>query len=395
MEAGRKQLFPEDERSPNRPVVAYVVSFTFWTASAFFYAVSMYAWRRMVGDTRETFLQILRLPILNFMIAAVTTPLFYYFAKRFPFEKHNWVRRIPLHIFAGLAFTAMHMGIRIFLPPHVKNSVTGALMDPSWELFWRMFTYAIYEDALGTYLPIVVLAHLVIFYNRVKSREVRTAQLETKLARTQLDMLKLQLQPHFLFNTLNAISALMYRDPKAAEEMLAGLSDLLRLTLDNAAVQEVALKSELEFTSRYLEIEQVRFADRLKVKFNIDPETLDALVPNMVLQPLVENAVRHGIAPRDRSGTVEVASKREGDRLYLTVSDDGPGLPPDFNWRNGNGSGPSKKQGLGLGNTQARLQQLYGHEQDFQLSNISGGGLAVNISVPYRAAETSQEGNCL
>jgi signal transduction histidine kinase len=384
IEARLKQLFADNDRSPNRPALAYLISFTFWIASAFFYAVSMYGWRRTIGDTHETFWQLLRLPLLNFLIAAVTSPLFYYFAKRFSFEKHNWLRRIPLHIGAAMAFTAVHIGIRIFLPPHVKNPVTGAFLDPSWELFWRMFVYALYEEALGTYVPIVGLAHLVLLHDRAKAREVRTAQLETRLARAQLDMLKMQLQPHFLFNTLNAISALMHRDTRAAEEMLTGLSDLLRLTLDNAAVQEVSLKSELEFTGRYLEIEQVRFADRLKVKFHIDPDTLDALVPNMVLQPLVENAVRHGVAPRDRSGTVEVMSRRDGDRLHLMVRDDGPGLPLEFNWGNGNGSSTSKKQGLGLGNTRARLQQLYGGEQNLQLDRAAGGGLAVNITLPYR-----------
>ncbi len=388
METRPKELFLENDRSPNRPVIAYLISFAFWTASALCYAISIYGWRRAMGDTRETFWQVLHLPLLNFVIVAAITPLFYYFAKRFPFEKQNWSRRLPLHIAGGLAFAATHMALRTlaaFIYP-IKNMSTGVVYEPSLELFWRMFVFAIYEDALSTYLPIVVFAHLMIFHQRAKSRELRAAQLEGMLTRAQLDMLKMQLQPHFLFNTLNAISTLMHRDTKTAEEMLAGLSDLLRLTLDNAAVQEVALKSELEFTGRYLELEQVRFADRLKVKFQIDPETLDALVPNMVLQPLVENAVRHGIASRDRSGMIEVASRREGDHLHLTVRDDGPGLPPGFNWQNGNGNSTSKKQGLGLGNTRARLQQLYGNQHSLQLNNAAGGGLAVDITLPYRAA---------
>jgi two-component system LytT family sensor kinase len=348
----------------------------------------MYAVGRISGEGQKDFWQMMQAPLLNFTIAAAISPIFYYFAKRFPFEKANWARRIPVHIAGGLAFTAIKMAFRILAVPLVpiKNTMTGAIYEPTRDVLERMFLWAIYQDGLGTYMPIVVVAHLVIFQQRAKARELRTAQLETRLAHAQLDMLKMQLHPHFLFNTLNAISALMHRDTKAAEEMLAGLSDLLRLTLDNAAVQEVTLKSELEFTGRYLEIEQVRFADRLKVHFDIDPETLDALVPNMVLQPLVENAVRHGIATRDRSGTVEVISRREGDRLQLSVVDDGPGLPPGFSWQNGNGNGMSKKQGLGLGNTRARLQQLYGSEQDLQLENVAGGGLRVNVSLPYRAA---------
>jgi two-component system, LytTR family, sensor kinase len=382
----------ENDRGINRPLLAYVVSFAFWTTSAFLYAISMYGWRLSTGNTQETFGQILILPLLNFLIVAAISPLFYYFAKRFPLDKPNWVRRIPLHIAAGVAFTAAHMAFRTlaaFAFP-IKNMSSGVAYEPSLALFKRMFLFGLYEDGLGTYLPIIVLAHLVIFQHRAKTRELRAAQLETRLARAQLDMLKMQLQPHFLFNTLNAISTLMHRDTKTAEEMLAGLSDLLRLALDNAAVQEVALKSELEFTGRYLELEQVRFADRLKVKFQIDPETLDAMVPNMVLQPLVENAVRHGIASRDRAGMIEVASRREGDELHLTVRDDGPGLPTGFNWQNGNGSSTSKKQGLGLGNTRARLQQLYGSGHSLQLSNAVGGGLMVNITLPYRAAALAE-----
>lgn len=386
METRVQKYFSENEQSPNRPGLAYIVSICFFFSSALFYGLSMYTWRHSVGTSKEPFFgPVLYIALLNSGIAALTSPIFYYFAKRFPFDKSNWPRRIPLHLAAGLAFTATHIGLRILLWP-VKNQMTGAIFERSWDLFGRLFVYAIYEDAIGTYLPILGLAHLMIFHHRAKTRELRAAQLETKLAQAQLDMLKMQLQPHFLFNTLNAISALMHRDLKTAEEMLAGLSDLLRLALDNAAVQEVALKSELEFTGRYLELEQVRFADRLKVKFQIDPETLDALVPNMVLQPLVENAVRHGIASRDRAGMIEVASRREGDELHLTVRDDGPGLPPGFNAGNGNGSGTSKKQGLGLGNTRARLQQLYGSEQSLQLNNAAGGGLIVNIRLPYHAA---------
>jgi two-component system LytT family sensor kinase len=388
METRLSHLFSENDPSPNRPLLAYAVSFSYWVASALFLATSSYIVGRITGEGRRDFWDALQLPLLNFTIAAAISPIFYYYAKRFPFEKGNWARRIPLHIAGGLAFTAIHMAIRVlaayFVP--IKNQMTGVVYAPSWDLFERMFLWGIYQDALGTYMPIVVVAHLVMLHHRAKARELRTAHLETRLAHSQLDMLKMQLHPHFLFNTLNAISALMHRDTKAAEEMLAGLSDLLRLTLDNAAVQEVTLKSELEFTGRYLEIEQVRFADRLKVHFDIDPETLDALVPNMVLQPLVENAVRHGIAPRDRSGTVEVIARREGDRLHLSVLDDGPGLPPGFNWQNGNGNGTSKKQGLGLENTRARLQQLYGSEQSLQLENVAGGGLRVNVSLPYRAA---------
>jgi two-component system, LytTR family, sensor kinase len=187
--------------------------------------------------------------------------------------------------------------------------------------------------------------------------------------------LKMQLHPHFLFNTLNSISALLHQDPGLADRMIARLGDFLRLTLDNSGSQEVTLQRELEFLKCYLEIERVRFQDRLTVSYDVAPETLDAMVPNLVWQPIVENAIRHAIAPRAGSGRIEVRAQRIGSKLQLQVKDDGPGLSSK--------QGSNGSKGVGLANTRERLRQLYGDEQRFELGSGSDRGLVVTLEIPF------------
>jgi signal transduction histidine kinase len=203
-------------------------------------------------------------------------------------------------------------------------------------------------------------------------------RLAARLAQAQLQSLKLQLQPHFLFNTLNTITALIGTDPQAAERMVSGLSELLRLSLRNAGEQEVPLGRELEVLEHYLEIQQIRFPDRLGVTFAVDPEVRQALVPNFILQPLVENAIRHGISPRATPGRIEVGAVRRDGVLALRVSDDGVGLHPAAGVRRG--------EGIGLSNTEARLRHLYGPRHRFELQSGSPGGFTVLIEIPFRSA---------
>jgi LytS/YehU family sensor histidine kinase len=223
---------------------------------------------------------------------------------------------------------------------------------------------------------------MMLSYRDLRERELRSAQLEGKLAKAQLSMLKMQLQPHFLFNTLNAVSALTRDHPEAAEDMLVRLSDLLRRTLDNDAEQEVPLRAELEFLGQYLEIEQVRFADRLKVDLNPDPETLDALVPNMFLQPLVENALRHGIGRKAQGGRLEMRAWREDSDLLVSVQDSGPGFPSS--------PGTPMEEGIGLTNTRSRLQHLHPGNHQIKFTNARDGGAVVTLRIPFRTVAPSQ-----
>src|ERR1700724_2388633 len=213
--------------------------------------------------------------------------------------------------------------------------------------------------------------HTVYFQSRLRAQELRASRLEAQLAQAQLSALKMQLHPHFLFNTLNSISALLHGDVEAADRMVARLGDFLRLTLENSETQEVTLDQELEFLQCYLDIELTRFQDGLRVEFDIAPETRDALTPNLILQPLVENAIRHGIAHRIEPGRVEIRSERHGDRLHIEVRDDGPGFA-------------SNTPGIGLSNTRARLERLYGSGYVLQLSNGTQNGAVVILEIPFR-----------
>ncbi|MFN2391712.1 MAG: sensor histidine kinase, partial [Pyrinomonadaceae bacterium] len=223
--------------------------------------------------------------------------------------------------------------------------------------------------------------HLRLINRRYLEREremariaLETSQLETKLAQAQLDALKMQIHPHFLFNTLNSISVLIREDAIAANRMLVRLSELLRAALKSGNSPEISLKDELEFLRGYLEIEQTRFQDRLQVDFDIDKETLAAKVPNLILQPLVENAIKHGIAPLATAGKITIETRRQNGFVELSVSDNGAGL-----------SDPAKESnGIGLKNTRERLEKLYGEKQQFEIASKTGGGFEVKIKIPFR-----------
>jgi sensor histidine kinase YesM len=205
----------------------------------------------------------------------------------------------------------------------------------------------------------------------------RSTRLEAQLSQAELQALRAQLQPHFLFNTLNSISVLLEEDPKAANQMLLHLSDLLRVMTQRTGSPEISLREELDLIRTYLEIEQTRFRDRLTVRFENDPAALDARIPSLLLQPLVENAVRHGVAPRSTPGLIHISTHRNNGSVRILIRDNGPGIPADNSARPGHG--------VGLSNTRARLELLYGKDHRFTLENAPGGGLESLIEIPYRS----------
>jgi two-component system, LytTR family, sensor kinase len=304
---------------------------------------------------------------------AALTPVVIWFARRFELQRTRW---------KGMLFALVAFGV--FIAP-LQSSVEFCLaysIDllrgmPQQEMAQRreILGRAIIVETFGNFIiySLIVCGHYAYeYYQRYRERELRSVELEGRLAQAELQNLKMQLHPHFLFNTLNSISVLMRRDVELANRMLIRLSDLLRITLDSTGSHMVSLKQELDFLRGYLEIEQTRFQDRLTVQIDVPPAALDARVPNLILQPLVENAIRHGISTRPGAGVIQIRAVVANDTLQMQVSDDGPGLDRTF------------KKGIGLTNTEARLQQLYGSRQRFELTNQPDGGLLVTITIPLK-----------
>ena len=239
------------------------------------------------------------------------------------------------------------------------------------------FVVANFSEGIGIYLLIALTSYAFSYYRRYREGQLRTLQLEAQLSQAQLQALKMQLQPHFLFNTLHSISALLNKDPESARKMITRLGDFLRLTLENSGSHEVTLQQEMEFLSCYLEIERIRFQNRLVTRLEVEQQTLAAKLPNLILQPIVENAIRHGIAPRSTPGLIEIEAKQRNGTLRIQVRDNGPGLSKHRT------SDILFKKGLGLANTETRLERLYGAAHLFDLSNNPDGGLIVTLEIPF------------
>jgi two-component system, LytTR family, sensor kinase len=225
------------------------------------------------------------------------------------------------------------------------------------------------------YAAAAAVSYALLYYRQSRERALRASQLETRLVEAQLQTLQQQLHPHFLFNTLHAISALMQRDVEAADRTLIRLSDLLRLTLERLGEQEVTLDAELDFLRKYLEIERTRFADRLVIRYDIQPEALDALVPTLLLQPLVENAIKHGVARKSGTGHIDITARRDHDKLWIEVRDDGVGLSED--------ALTALQKGIGVSTTRARLQHQFGADYRFEFHRLAQG-VGVVVAVPWR-----------
>jgi two-component sensor histidine kinase len=303
-------------------------------------------------------------------------PLIFRVCRRLDFTASRW-RTIACQLAGGVIFSLLHCAIVTFAA-WIQTQLTQA--GPSLVKLCEIVLSDYFYDDVLTYAGIVSVWYALDYYRQFQERERHAAQLEKHLARARLQALKMQLHPHFLFNTLNGIASLTHENPKAANRMLARLSDLLRLTLKDDGIQEVSLRRELDFNRCYLELEQIRLGDRLTMKWEIAPETLDATVPNLLLQPLVENAIRHGIAPYAARGEISIHAQRVNGSLHLSVSDSGPGLL--------DGKRAPNAKGLGLANTSERLQQLYGDAQRLEIRNGERGGCVVRIVIPFRAAET-------
>jgi two-component system LytT family sensor kinase len=336
-----------------------------WTGLAVFLGISSSLAYVAVGNPPRWSLTI-RMSLAEIYVWALVAPLVMKLARRFPFRRATLWRSLPVHVVAGLGISVVKLivdqQLRLLLFGF-RNYVLITSLAPNLLFYWG----------------IVAAAHGFSYYRSSKERELRASQLEARLAHARLQLLQMQLHPHFLFNTLHTISELVHEDPETADRMITGLSELLREALAASATREVPLRRELELLERYLEIQRARFGDRLTVEIDVEPRALDALVPHLALQPIVENAIRHGIGSRSAHGRVRISAACASGSLQIDVKDDGRGLEQEAE---------DIVEGIGLGNTRERLLALYGDDGRVAMRSSPEGGVVTTVIVPLRFAAT-------
>ena len=353
----------------------WLAGFAIWTVLAILAVLQNAIFFKAAGQP-VPWGNLLPLRLADWYTCALFTPVYFWLVRRYPLDEGGWLRAVPIH----LAATAVIVVVKYAIYTPLYNALRPPGRDPS--TFGEMLAgHFIIENVI--FWAMIGVIQAIESFRKLREREVQAAQLAGQLANARLDALTGQLHPHFLFNTLQGISTLLHRDPAAADTMLARLSDLLRRTLQRGGGHEVTLAEELELLELYLGIMRTRFADRLTVDIDVPSPLHGALVPRFLLQPLVENAIQHGIERRAGAGHIEIAARQVGESLMLTVRDDGPGI-------RGSG-GPPPSEGVGLSNTRHRLRQLYGDAQRLELSDGAAGGFEVSIALPLRTVEPAPD----
>ncbi|MFN8007830.1 MAG: histidine kinase [Terriglobia bacterium] len=346
-----------------------------WTLVGIFFSVQFYVFERMYAKPVSWKIALIgNMP--DWYLWAFFSLLIHCLAQRFPLERGKVAKFFAVHVPASLAVALVHLALAatssylfVRFPEHRERS---------WMMVYKYHLGILFHWDILIYWGILGLSHGLTFYRRYQDRERKAAQLEAKLAQAQLQALKIQLHPHFLFNTLHSISSLLHKDVDAADQMIARLGDFLRKTLENTGAQEVTLEEELDLLRSYLEIERIRFQDRLTIRFETDAGTLDAMVPSLIWQPFAENALRYGIAPRSDPGYIEVGAKRIEDKLRLWIRDDGPGIPSIETYKS------TLREGVGISNTRERLRHLYGNNHFLGICNAPDRGLIVTLEIPFK-----------
>ena len=313
-----------------------------------------------------TFDRLIRMSLASCWLWALYTPAILALSRHVRIDRSSWPRTVPIHLAAAAIATFLDVALMRAIAPYL-NAGAPTLRTPLHVMFLRqLFLYSL------CYFVIVALAHVRYYASLSYERDLRAATLEAQLAEARLTALQGQLRPHFLFNTLNMIAEQVHTDPGGADAMLTRLGVLLRSSFTEADRERVPLRRELELLESYIEIMRARFRGRLTFELNVEPTTLDALVPRFVLQPLVENAIKHGVEPREEGGRVTVTARRDGDSLDLEVRDNGDGLAGAI------------REGTGVRNTRERLHHLYGAgRQQFALAPAPGGGTVASVVIPF------------
>ncbi|HUF71064.1 MAG TPA: histidine kinase [Longimicrobiales bacterium] len=343
-----------------------------WFAVALFSAAQIWIARAALGDPPPiTPLLILELPIWAFW-ALLTVPIVA-LARRFPLDRTRVLRSVLVHTLAAITIAVVSVAFKMVWYQTFNPYPLGGDSATTW--FWQYFRqsfivgFVIYWAVIGVY-------HAFTNYFLYRERELEASRAREQLTEARLQTLRMQLHPHFLFNTLNSVSALLEDQPGEARRVIAQLADLLRASLRSDALHVIALEDELQFLRRYMDIEQIRFGDRLDVDLRIDPATRRAAIPSFLFQPLVENAIRHGVAHRESDGRLWISAERHNGALVIHVMDNGPGMPQR-----------PVKEGVGLANTRRRLEELYGSGQSLSLDTRDGGGVDVRVEIPFRVLE--------
>jgi signal transduction histidine kinase len=364
---------PTDVRARQLP--RWVLVLGFWAL-----IVLLYSTRNEVRGGPYVWVPISRLEGFKFALAqwgpwGLLSICIYWVNRLLPVSRDALMPRLLLHVPLGvvftIAYTYLNYGMtRLLDAPTDAAWVVGDLFETAVRVSYRL--------GMFVYWAIASVCVALDYQADLKDRQIRNAELERLLSEARLATLRTQLHPHFLFNTLNTISAHVEHDPRAARLMIEQLGDLLRLSLEHAEEPEVPLARELAFVDRYLQLQLARFGDRLKVDVQVDPQVLDAMVPTFILQPLVENAITHGTSKLVKQGQIELAALREGKRLRVRVRDNGAGLPRGWTIE--------RSKGIGIANTRERLTHLYGSDHDLSVTPAPAGGVQVDLSLPLRAA---------
>ncbi len=368
-----------DGRSPSeartRPLARWALVLGFWAL-----IVLLYSTRHEVRGGPYVWVPVSRLDAFKFALAqwgpwGLLSICIYWVNRWLPVSRDALVPRLLLHVPLSVAFTLVYTylnyGVTVLLAaPTDANWVGGNLFETAVRVSYRL--------GMFVYWAIVSVCVALDYQSDLKDRQIRTAELERLLSEARLSALRSQLQPHFLFNALNTISAHVEHDPRAARLMIEQLGDLLRLSLEHAEEQEIPLQREMAFVDRYLQLQRARFGDRLEIDVQVDPNVLDALVPPFILQPLVENAIVHGTSKRVQKGRIELAASADASRLRIRVRDNGAGLPSGWDI--------DRNTGIGIANTRERLTHLYGSDHNLSVAPATAGGVQVDLSLPLRAA---------
>ena len=335
--------------------MAWALAALAWLILSVVFAPEVYLYFQARGEP-ISWLRAFQLTLGNSAVAALFAPVIVWLARKFPLERGRWSRSLLIHIPASIAFAYAHTGAYVLIC-YASRSVAQDLLQR-------------FHPNLLTYWAIVAATAAYHYFGRYRERERQLARLQTQLLRAQL-------RPHFLFNTLNTVSAMIHEDVQAADRMLGHLSEVLRLTLDSLGHHEVTLRAEIELVDRYLEIDRMRFDGGIELSAEASHDTLDALVPSMLLQPLVENSVKHGFADRSSVGTVTIRGRREGGKLVVEVEDNGRGLT--------DAKSPAG-EGIGLSATRERLEKMYPGSSGLTIRPGTAGGAIVRVELPYRLA---------